>query len=168
MRPNLGAVVELSFRHSSGCDPQTLTNQKKSEATVPSTIRVIHAHDFVKATPEGWLDRHQSMKLLRDIASVASELTDFCILLDTRKAQSGMNETDLWYLSSELQNHFQDLSRSPKVAVLCPRERFNKAEFFALCANNRGFDISAFTEFEGAYEWLIESDGRRGAGTRDG
>ena len=98
------------------------------------------------------------MKLLLDIAAVAPELKNFSVILDTRKAQSGMNETDLWYLASELKNHFRDIAQSPKMAVLCPHDRFNKAAFFALCANNRGFNISAFTDFENAYEWLISSD----------
>lgn len=62
---------------------------------MPANIRIIHAHDFIKATPAGWLDRHKSMKLLLDIASVAPEINDFHVILDTRKAQSGLNETDL-------------------------------------------------------------------------
>jgi hypothetical protein len=126
---------------------------------MPANIRIIHAHDFMKATPEGWLDRQQSRKLLLEIASVAPELTNFHVILDTRKAQSGLTEIDLWFLASELSNNFRDVSQSPRMAVLCPVDRFNRAEFFALCANNRGFNISAFTSFEDAYEWIIEDDG---------
>ena len=125
---------------------------------MPANIRIIHAHDFMKATPEGWLDRQQSMKLLLEIASVAPKLTNFHVILDTRKAQSGLTEIDLWFLASELSDNFRDVSQSPRMAVLCPTERFNQAEFFALCAKNRGFNISAFTSFEDAYEWLIEGD----------
>ena len=125
---------------------------------MPANIRIIHAHDFMKATPEGWLDRHKSMKLLLEIASVAPSLSDFHVILDTRKAQSGLNETDLWYLASELSNKFREVSQSPRMAALCPLERFNQADFFALCAKNRGFNINAFTSFEDAYEWIIEDD----------
>ena len=125
---------------------------------MPANVRIIHAHDFIKATPEGWLDRNKSMKLLLEIASAAPELTDFHVILDTRKAQSGLTEIDLWYLASELSNYFREISRSPRLAVLCPRDRFNQAEFFAFCAKNRGFNINAFTSFEDAYEWLIAND----------
>jgi hypothetical protein len=124
-----------------------------------ANIRIIHAHEFMKATPEGWLDRQKSMKLLLDIASVAPGLTNFHVILDTRKAQSGLTEIDLWFLASELSNHFRDVSQSPRMAVLCPLERFSQADFFALCAKNRGFNISAFTSFENAYEWLIGGEG---------
>ena len=125
---------------------------------MPANIRIIHAHDFMKATPEGWLDRDKSMKLLLEIASVAPSLSDFHVILDTRKAQSGLNEIDLWYLASELSNSFREVAKSPRMAVLCPVERFNQADFFALCAKNRGFNINAFTSFEDAYEWIIAGD----------
>ena len=123
-----------------------------------ANIRVFHAQDFIKATPEGWLDRKQSMKLLLDIAAVAPKLANFHVILDTRKAQSGLSEIDLWFLASELSNHFRDVTQPPRISVLCPLERFNRAEFFALCANNRGCNVSAFTSFEKAYEWAIEDD----------
>jgi len=124
-----------------------------------ATIRIIHAQDFMKVTPAGWLDRAQSMKLLLEVASDAAELTRFHVILDTREAQSGLSEIDLWFLASELSKHFRDRSQSTRVAVLCNKERFNQAEFFALCANNEGFNISAFTSFEDAHEWLTEDDG---------
>lgn len=124
-----------------------------------ATIRIIHAHDFMKVTPAGWLDRAQSMKLLLEIASDAAGLASFHVILDTREAQSGLSEIDLWFLASELSKHFRDVSQSTRVAVLCHTERFNQAEFFALCANNEGFNISAFTSFEEAYEWLTAEDG---------
>jgi hypothetical protein len=37
-------------------------------------------------------------------------------------------------------------------------EQFDYAGFFALCAQNRGFQVSAFTSFEDAIEWLIEGE----------
>jgi len=123
-----------------------------------AVIRTIHAHDFMKVTPAGWLDRAQSMKLLLEIASASEKLAYFHVILDTRKAQSGLTEIDLWFLASELSKHLLDFPHSPRVAVLCPFEQFNQAEFFTLCANNRGFNISAFTSFEEAYEWLIAED----------
>jgi hypothetical protein len=123
---------------------------------MPANIRIIHAHDFMKVTPEGQLDAEKSKKLLIEIASAATTFADYHILLDTRKALSGMSVTDLWYLAAELSNHFhKTLFRNPKTAVLCPTERFDYGDFFALCAQNRGFQIMAFTAFEEAYEWLI-------------
>lgn len=120
-----------------------------------SNIRIIHAHDFIKATPEGKLDFAKTKKLLIEIASASAPLGEYDILLDTRKAQSGMSVTDLWYLAAELGNLRDPFSRPIKTAVLCPLIRFDLAEFFALCAGNRGFNVGAFTSLEDAIEWLI-------------
>ena len=118
-----------------------------------TTIRIIHAHDFIKATPEGTLDLENSKKLLVEIAADSSTSGDHEILLDTRKAQSELSAADLWYLAAELISFRKALSR--KTAVLCPLERFDHAAFFALCAQNKGFRVHAFTSFEAAMEWLM-------------
>ena len=123
---------------------------------MPATIRIIHAHEFIRANAEGQLNLEETKNLLVEIAAATAPLADYDILLDTRKAQSRLREADLWFLAAELSNHFRKaFSRTIKTAVLCPVERFDHAEFFALCASNRGFHVSAFTSFEDAYEWLI-------------
>jgi hypothetical protein len=68
-----------------------------------------------------------------------------------------MSVTDLWYLAAQLSDNFRKaFSRIVRTAVLCPLDQFDHAEFFALCAQNRGFDVSAFTSLPEAYEWLTE------------
>ena len=115
-------------------------------------IRIIQTQDFIKATPEGQLDRENMKKLLREIASASAHLGDCQIILDTRKAQSAMSASDLWSLAAELSNLGKAFSR--KTAIICPRERFDRVGFFALCAQNRGFLVNVFTSFEDAIEWL--------------
>lgn len=116
-------------------------------------VTIIHAQDFIRATPDGQIDLESARKGLIDIAASAAPLGDHRILVDTRHAQVAMSITDLWYLASELSNASKTFSR--KTAVLCPLEGFDKAGFFALCAQNRGFPVNAFTSFEDAIEWLI-------------
>ena len=120
---------------------------------MPTDIRLILAKDFVRATSEGELDLETSKKALKEIASATAHLVDYEILLDTRKAHVQMSVTDLWYLAAELSNLRNAFRR--KTAVLCPVERFDDAAFFALCSENRGFRIKAFTSFEDAMNWLI-------------
>jgi hypothetical protein len=124
---------------------------------MPANITIIRAHEFIKATPEGQLNLEESKKLLLEIAAASAPFADYGIILDTRKAQSRMSVGDLWFLAAELSKNLSNLSsrRAQKTAVLCPPEEFDHAAFFALCANNRGFNVSAFTSFEDAYEWLI-------------
>lgn len=117
-----------------------------------TNIRIIHAHDFIKATPEGQFDLEKSKKLLMEIATASAPLVDYEIILDTRKTQVEMSVGALWQLAAELSNLRKVFSR--KTAVLCPLERFDDAGFFALCAQNRGLQVMAFTSFEDAIEWL--------------
>ncbi len=118
-----------------------------------STIRIIRAHDFIKATPEGQLDSETYRKLLLEIASAVTPLGDYEVLLDTRKAHAVMSVADLFFLAAELCKRPGAFAR--KTAVLSPLERFDHAGFFALCAENRGLKVKAFTSFEDAIEWLI-------------
>jgi hypothetical protein len=123
---------------------------------MPTDIRIIHAHDFVRVTPEGELDFETSKKLMIEIASATTNLVDYEIILDTRKTWVRLSVTNLWYLATELSKFRKAFSR--KTAVLCPREEFDNAAFFALCAENRGFRVKAFTSFEKAIDWLIEME----------
>jgi hypothetical protein len=70
-----------------------------------------------------------------------------------RKAVSELSATDLWQLAAGLGNC--RTAFSGKIAVLCRLNRYNQAEFFALCAQNRDFPVKAYTSFEDAVEWLI-------------
>jgi hypothetical protein len=119
---------------------------------MPTNIRIIHAHDFIKATPEGHLDFEESKNLLMEIARASVPLIDYEIILDARKVQAVMSATQLWDLARELTKYRTTFSR--KTAVLCPLEGFDYAMFFANCARERGFKISVFTSLDDAIEWL--------------
>ena len=55
---------------------------------MPTKIKIIHGHDFIKVTPEGVLDFEESLKLLREVASFITPEDDYMILLDTRSVHS--------------------------------------------------------------------------------
>jgi hypothetical protein len=118
-------------------------------------IRIIHAQDFIKATPEGQLDFEASKQLCAKVASISASSDIYRLIVDIRKAQVKMSVTDLWYLATELSKQGGNFSR--RTAVLCPHDQFDQAGFFALCAQNIGHQVRAFTSFEEAIEWLIEN-----------
>jgi hypothetical protein len=120
---------------------------------MPANIQIIHARDFIRATADGWLDMRASKAVLADIAAASAPLDRYHVLLDTRKSHVTMTVTDLWYLAEEMARRREVFDG--KTAVLCPTEGFDSAEFFALCAQNRGLRVQAFTSFEDAIEWLI-------------
>jgi len=122
---------------------------------MPSDIRVIHAHEFLRSTEDGRLDLKESKRLLVEIASASPPSKHYDVLVDTRSAHSVMTVEDLLDLASGL--HKVRQSFTGKNALVVPRERLDHAEFFAACAEERGFEVSAFTSLGDAMNWLIEA-----------
>ncbi len=119
---------------------------------MPSDVRIIHAHEFLRATPEGQLDLDQTKKVLLEIGLASAPSNDYDVLVDTRDAHVEMDVGDLWDLAAELQRYRQAFSR--KTAVLVTPKQSDYAGFFAVCAQERGFELSAFTQLGDAMEWL--------------
>jgi hypothetical protein len=116
-------------------------------------IRVINARDFVSAKPDGLLNLEESEHLLREVVHVSDPLEEFDILVDTRDATSTLSATDLWFLADRLVNYPRTFAGT-RTAILCPNDRFDHASFFALCAENKGIEMQAFTSYEEAMLWL--------------
>ena len=120
---------------------------------MPTNVKVIHAGDLVRARPEGEAYLEDAEQLIRDIVAAGSGLAEFEVLIDTRRLSGALSATDLWNLAEKLARYRDSFAR--RTAVLCPLEKFDHARFFALCAENRGFNIRVFTAYEEAMEWLI-------------
>ena len=125
---------------------------------MPTDVKIIRATDFLIATPRGQVDYESSKRLLMTIASATATLAAHEILLDMRSARAELSATDLWDLAAKLSRRRSAVPG--KIAVLCRLGGAGPATFFALCAQNRGFPVSAFTSFEDAVEWL-SADGPR-------
>jgi len=121
---------------------------------VPSDIRVIHAHEFLRSTEDGRLDLEESKRLLIEIAAASPPSKHYDVLVDTRSAHSELTVPDLLDLASGL--HKVRKSFTGRTALVVPRERLDHAEFFADCAEERGFEVRAFTSLGVAMNWLIE------------
>jgi hypothetical protein len=129
---------------------------------MPTNVRVIHATDFIRAKPEGPAYLEDAEKLLHDIVKAGEGLDDFEVLVDTRSVSGALSATDLWRVAERL-TEFRN-SFAHKTAILTPLQKFDHARFFALCAENRGFNVRAFTSYEEAMEWLIGAGAGRGVG----
>jgi len=123
---------------------------------MPTHVKLIRAKDFIRATANGDLDLDESRRLLIEIVSAGGSLGDYDVLVDTRNAKSKLSTADVWHLAAELGKVRQGFAG--RTAILCAIERFDKAKFFALCADIRGFQVRAFISFEDAMESLVSTD----------
>jgi hypothetical protein len=123
---------------------------------MPHNVKVIRASDFIRAKPEGHVDLAMAEKLLKAIAEAGAGLEDFDVLVDIRRISGRLKPGELWSLAQTLASYRRKVGN--RTAVLCPLERFDNVRFFALCAENRGMNVHAFTSYEAAMEWLISGD----------
>jgi hypothetical protein len=120
---------------------------------MPRNIKVISAPEFIRAQPEGRANLEDAETMLTGIAEAGAGLEDFQVLVDVRKVSGALEPADLWRLAQKLATHRRTFGH--RTAVLCPLEKFDNARFFAMCAENRGINVHAFTSYEDAMEWLI-------------
>lgn len=118
-----------------------------------ANIKVIQARDFIRASPDGRVYMDKAEQLLQRIAEAGAGLGDFDVLVDTRRVSGALTATELWRLADRLVHYRNTFAR--KTAILCPLEKFDHSTFFALCAENRGFNVQAFASYEDAMEWLL-------------
>lgn len=123
---------------------------------MPTNVKVIQATEFIRATPEGTAYIEKAEQLLREIADAGAGLEGFQVLVDTRRVTGALTAVELWHLADKLAHYRRTFGN--KTAILCPVERFDHSRFFALCAENKGFNVQAFTDYEHAMEWLLEGE----------
>lgn len=119
-------------------------------------IKLIRSVEYLQTSPEGEINFDKSKMVLAEMAKAKRPPADFDILLDFRRAQWILSTADIYYLAAELGKH--NHTYRDKVAVLVlPGNNFDKSEFFELCAQNRGFNVETFTNYEEAVQWFFEN-----------
>jgi CheY-like chemotaxis protein len=117
-------------------------------------LQIINVGDFIKSTPTGGLDMYASKKGLELITTVGTDLQDYTILIDLRDVKSHLSVSEIIELATGLVKYGETFRR--KTALLArDDEDFDQATFFQTIAQNRGFDVKAFTVFEDAMNWLF-------------
>ncbi len=115
-------------------------------------LKIIHANDFIKATPEGEVNLELSKTRIGKLAGSLEPTHEYSFLVDWRNVTVNFSMTDMFYLALEVARH-KELSRA-KISLLVPVNNFDRGEFLQLCAQNRGVQLAAFTEYEEATNWF--------------
>ena len=119
-------------------------------------LHVIRSGDFVRSGAEGTFDLDASREILRALAGALVARGMGKALLDIRKmrVEPPTTYTQLYHLARS----FRDAGFGPahRLAILVSPDRYDKADFFALCASTRGWNAYAFDDFEEAFDWLSE------------
>jgi hypothetical protein len=123
-----------------------------------TSIKVIKAGEFIRARADGRADMAKAEALLKAIATAGEGIEGFHVLVDTRRVTRGtaLTASELWQLADQLVHDRKTFAH--KTAIVCPQERFGRSAFFALVAQNKGFNIRVFTGYGDAMDWLLGDD----------
>ncbi len=117
-------------------------------------IQLIRQSDFIRTTASGELDLSSTRNLMQALAESTSE-QGRPMLIDIRKTSSILKKADVFELASNLIDYGKTFRR--KTAILARADdSYERANFFELVANNRGYSVNAFTSFEEAIMWLAD------------
>lgn len=126
--------------------------QKVTGNSMAMNLQIIHANDFIKATPSGEVNLALSKERIAKIAAALDPSHDYYFLVDWRNVTINYSLTDMFYLALEIARH-KEISKS-KISLLVPDDGFDRGEFLQICAQNRGVKLAAFTEYEEAVNHL--------------
>ena len=124
-----------------------------------SGIKVYKVKDFVRTTQTGNIDLKRSKQLVRELVKVAGSHADHNILIDLRETTvSVSNIVDILEVAREFGSSVSSFKN--KIANIVPddHERMVIAHRFKACMDMQGFEWEIFTDYEGAIEWLSETE----------
>ena len=123
---------------------------------MPYDLHVVRTQDFLRCNSEGAFDYAATKAGMTAIAQAALARGVQSVLLDVRDAQSSLKMVDMY----ELARTFEEtgFTQTHRLAILHRYRAGERAEFFALCAQQRGWNVQAFESFEEAFAWLAHED----------
>lgn len=139
--------------------PHCLSNRlfsKKILITImKAEIKFVRTKDFLKTTATGELNLQESLNVLRQIAELNQPDDLHDMLIDVRETTSVLSLSDIYELVAEVGRNRQSFRK--KIGILIgPKHDIDKARFLQMTAENRGYRVNIFEDFEEAVKWLME------------
>jgi hypothetical protein len=120
---------------------------------MPYNLKIVPSREFIQTNANGEFDLEGTKELFLSVFSKMKDADVSEVVLDVREAYSKMTAFDLYQLLPILDRLGH--KGSWKVAIVYrPKDDFDRAKFFELCAQNRGYQVGAFQVFEEAIAWL--------------
>ena len=120
---------------------------------MPFNLQIVPAREFIRNNVNGEFDLESTKEVLLSVFSKMKNLDVSEVVLDVREASTKMTAFDLYQLLSIFDKVVH--KGSWKIAIVNrPKDDFDRAKFFELCAQNRGYQVGAFQVFEEAVAWL--------------
>jgi len=123
---------------------------------VPINVKIVPAKEFVRTQADGEFDLEGTKELFLAVFSKMKEANVSEVVMDLREASTKMTASDINELLSVL-NHVGSWSTWKIAIVYRHKDDWDRAKFFELGAQNKGYRVGAYQSFEGALNWLYPS-----------
>lgn len=123
---------------------------------MPINVKIVPAREFIRTNANGEFDLEGTKELFLAVFSKMKEANASEVVMDLREATTKMTASDINELLSVL-NHVGSWSTWKIAIVYRPKDDWDRAKFFELGAQNKGYRVEAFQGFEGALTWLYPS-----------
>jgi len=120
---------------------------------VPINVKIVPAREFIRTNANGEFDLEGTKELFFAVFSKMKEANASEVVMDLREATTKMTASDINELLSVL-NHVGSWSTWKIAIVYRPKNDWDRAKFFELGAQNKGYRVGAFQVFENALTWL--------------
>src|SRR5215469_11310170 len=128
---------------------------------MPIELQIIRACDFVRAGAHGHFDFASSKLALAELASACQKRGIYQAMLDLRALKPSPEPVFTPADLASLVYTFHEMGFSKKhwLAVLYSADPHHRARLFAFISRMRGWNVSAFDNFEDGLLWL--TNGKR-------
>ena len=114
---------------------------------------MLSRHFYFIPNQNGEIDFNDSLKILKNVAEKSKNGKVKNMLVDVRNFVSVLSVPEIYEVISELGKYREQFNR--KIAVVYGLHYDeDKARFFEMSAQNRGFLINAFADYDEAVKWL--------------
>ncbi|GMQ79737.1 MAG: hypothetical protein BMS9Abin03_170 [Thermodesulfobacteriota bacterium] len=124
-----------------------------------SGIKVYKVKDFIRKTETGNIDLKRSKQIVRELAMAAGSRADHNVLIDLRETTvSASSIEDIMKIALEFGSYVSSFKN--KIASIIPddQKRLIIANRFKAFMDIQGFEYEIFTDYEGAIEWLSQTE----------
>lgn len=120
---------------------------------MPIDVKIVPAREFIRTKANGEFDLEGTKELFLAVFSKMKETNVSEVVMDFREASTKLTASDINELLSVL-NHVGSWSTWKIAIVYRPKEDWDRAKFFELGAQSKGYRVEAFQDFEKALTWL--------------
>ena len=120
---------------------------------MPIDVKIVPAREFFRTKANGEFDLERTKEIFLAVFSKMKEAKVSEVVMDVREASTKMTASEINELLSVL-NHVGSWSTWKISIVYRPKDDWDRAKFFELGAQNKGYRVRAFQDFEEALAWL--------------